>query len=49
MDIEMQETAISSTERSLKDAGRELEYAKEDLIIRGQYYSSETDRRSTDN
>lgn len=45
----MQETAISSTERSLKDAERELGYAKEDLIRRGEYYTSETDRRSSDN
>ena len=31
MDIELEETTISSTERALKDSEKELTYAREDL------------------
>ena len=46
MDIELQETTIAGTERSLRDAEKELNYAREDLQRRGEYFVTETDRRN---
>ena len=40
---------IASTEKALNDSERELNYAKEDVARRTEFYNSETQRRNEDN
>ena len=49
MDIDLGKANIASTEKALKDSERELNYAKEDLARRNDFFSAETQRRNEDN
>ena len=49
MDIDLGKSNIASTEKALNDSERELNYAKEDVARRTEFYNSETQRRNEDN
>ena len=42
MDIDLGKSNIASTEKALKDSERELNYAKEDVARRTEFFNSET-------
>ena len=49
MDIDLGKSNIASTEKALKDSERELQYAKDDVARRTEFFTSETQRRNEDN
>ena len=42
MDIDLGKSNIASTDKALKDSERELNYAKEDIARRTEFFNSET-------
>ena len=48
MDIDLGKNNIGSTEKALSDSDRELQYAKEDITRRSEYFNAETQRRNED-
>ena len=49
MDIDLGKSNVASTEKALADSDRELQYAKEDITRRTDYFNTETQRRNEDN
>ena len=49
MDIDLGKINIASTEKALNDSERELQYAKDDVARRTEFFNSETQRRNDDN
>ena len=49
MDIELGKANIGSTEKASSDSNRELQYAKEDMDRRGEFFVAESLRRDEDN